>query len=145
MSLPRAEFFSPTDRGVACKTGEPYPEQWGDRWDLLMCKTADPIRRMWGGPLYTVCVYRSDAYNEHLIAIGRKVAKDSQHPKGNAADLQPRFATGRDTVLELHDMILRAYKVGQLPYLGGLGLYPDFVHIDTFKTPDGHLRRWNLR
>lgn len=145
MSLPKAEFFSPTDRGVACKTGEPYPVEWGDRWERLMVKTADPIRRMHGDVLYTVCVYRSHAYNDHLIAIGRQVAKDSQHPKGNAADLQPRLVVGRDTVLELHDMVLRAHAVGQLPFLGGLGLYPTFIHVDTHKAADGHLRRWSLR
>ena len=41
-----------------------------------------------------------------------------------------------------HSMIRRAWSEGQLPELGGLGLYETFVHVDVFHAPDGHLREW---
>ena len=31
---------------------------------------------------------------------------------------------------------------GELPELGGLGLYEGRVHVDVFRAADGHLREW---
>lgn len=143
--LPQAQFFGASE--FDCHDGTPYPPAWDDRYTLLALRLCDPIRRMWGGPLAVISGYRSPAYNEGLIRDGHHPAADSQHMLGNAADLRPVAVGGRDTVLELHGMILRAYRAGQLPQLGGLGLYPswEWVHVDTGKALDGHLRRWNMR
>lgn len=145
LALPASQFFAPSE--FACHDGTPFPAAWDDRWTLLVLRLCDPVRRLWGGPLTVVSGYRSQAYNDSLIRAGHHPAADSQHIEGHAADLRPAPVDGRDTVLEFHDMILRAYEVGQIPQLGGLGLYPasQWVHIDTFKAPDGHLRRWNMR
>lgn len=143
--LPLSQFFAPEE--FKCHDGTPYPLAWDDRWTSLVLGLCDPIRRMWGGPLSVVSGYRTAAYNAGLIADGHNPASQSQHINGQAADLRPAPVAGRDTVLELHDMILRAQQVGQLPGLGGLGLYGPsaWVHVDTFRAPDGHLRRWNMR
>ncbi|HXU04369.1 MAG TPA: D-Ala-D-Ala carboxypeptidase family metallohydrolase [Polyangia bacterium] len=143
-TLPPSQFFDPKE--FACRDGTWYPEAWTDRWALLsgLC---DDVRRIWGGPLLVVSGYRTQIYNDKLLASGHHPAANSEHIQGNAADLRPVQIPGRDTVLELHEMILRAYDVGQLPTLGGLGLYgPDaWIHVDTMKAADGHLRRWSLR
>jgi uncharacterized protein YcbK (DUF882 family) len=138
-----AAFFKPSE--LACKDGTPYPPAWGERHHRLVILTADPIRRMWGGPLVVVSCYRTPEYNDALEKAGHHVASSSQHVTGNAVDLQPRAVAGMDTVLDLHDMVLRAHAVGQLPELGGLGLYDGWIHVDTHKAADGHLRRWNMR
>ncbi len=146
LPLPESQFFKPAE--FACHDGTPYPVAWDDRWTLLVLRLCDPIRRMWGAPLTVVSGYRSQAYNDSLIRAGHHPAADSQHIQGMAADLRPGPLEGdRDAVLELHDMILRAHDVGQLPQLGGLGLYPpgEWVHVDILKATDGHLRRWSMR
>jgi len=139
--LPESEFFKPSE--LACKDGTPYPEAWFDRYTILVLKLADPIRRLWAGPLLVVSGYRTQAYNDGLIKEGHHPASQSQHIEGRAMDIAPLNATPQ-LVEELHDRILDAYLYHQLPYLGGLGLYPGWVHIDTAKSSDGHLRRWNI-
>jgi uncharacterized protein YcbK (DUF882 family) len=141
-TLPVSQFFTPAE--FACRDGTWYPEEWAGRWALLtgLC---DAIRRMYGAPLTVVSGYRTQEYNDSLLASGHHPAANSQHIEGMAADLAPGHIEGRDPVGELHAMVLRAYEVGQLPDLGGLGIYPDWIHCDTFKAPDGHLRRWSTR
>lgn len=136
--------FSPEE--FKCHDGTPFPEDWGDRWDALAA-LCEAVRALWGGPLVVVSGYRTEAYNASLLAEGHHPASQSYHIQGQAADLRPEPEFGRDTVLELHNTILAAQEAGNLPTLGGLGLYPpaQWVHIDTFKAPDGHLRRWSLR
>ena len=143
MSLPVSQFFVPAE--FACRDGTFYPEEWDARWTLLVLKLCDPIRRMWGSPLTVVSGYRTQAYNDSLLASGHHPAANSQHINGMAADLSPGHIEGRDSVSELHEMVLRSYDVGQLPQLGGLGIYPTWIHVDVFHAPDGHLRRWDMR
>jgi uncharacterized protein YcbK (DUF882 family) len=70
--------------------------------------------------------YRSRRYNEYLRCSGHCVAKESLHLKGLAVDFSIPGARTRD--------ISRASK--RLA-AGGVGKYPDFVHIDT-----GRVRCW---
>ena len=145
MLTPTAHF---TPAEFACKSGDPYPEEWGDRWTALsgLCEA---IREAWNGPLEVVSGYRTAAYNASLLAEGHHPASQSWHIQGYAADLKPSRAPapGEDLVLHLHDMVLRLHEAGDLPALGGLGLYPanQWVHVDLGHAPDGHLRRWSLR
>jgi uncharacterized protein YcbK (DUF882 family) len=70
--------------------------------------------------------YRSPTYNELLRRQGRGVASGSLHLKGLAID----FAVpgiGTDEVFE----VARSFR------RGGVGKYPDFVHIDS-----GRVRYW---
>jgi uncharacterized protein YcbK (DUF882 family) len=70
--------------------------------------------------------YRSPEYNEYLRRLGRHVAAGSLHMAGLAID----FAIGGIGMGEL----CRTAKVFAA---GGVGTYPDFVHIDV-----GRVRYW---
>ena len=143
MTLPASRFFGSEE--FRCKDSSPYPEAWPDRWATLSA-LCDAIRDAWGGPLVVVSGYRTDAYNKRLSATGHHVASSSQHVEGRAADLQPKFIqTVVTPVFALHEMILRLHQHGDLPTLGGLGIYDGWVHVDFFAAPDGHLRRWDQR
>jgi uncharacterized protein YcbK (DUF882 family) len=73
--------------------------------------------------------YRSDKYNLMLRKKGHAVARDSQHPLGNAVDF--RLAGVGTKAL---------YKFVRSLRLGGAGLYlhGGFVHADV-----GRVRTWN--
>lgn len=142
--LPDGRHFKASE--FASHDGEPYPEAWADRWSLLV-GLCDRIRDLWGGPLIVVSGYRTPEHNADLIAadLGRGahgVASSSQHLEGRAADL--RTTHGHQDVPQLKRVILTAWEDGKLPTLGGLGDYPEsnWIHIDVYRAPDGHLRRW---
>lgn len=142
--LPDGRHFKPAE--FSCHDGTPYPEDWEDRWALLVA-LCDKVRDLWGGPLIVVSGYRTPDWNHRLIEedAGRGVhgvASGSKHPEGEAADLEtPRGAVDEP---HLHRVVLTAYEDRKLPELGGLGSYPKsgWIHVDVFKAPDGHLRRW---
>ena len=143
--LKDGEFFS--SREFACHDGTPFPENWEMQWNALR-DLCDAIRRLWGGPLIVVSGYRTPEHNAKLLADDAAegvhgVASGSQHIIGNAADL--RTTRGAIDVPQLLRVILNAQQDGKLPELGGVGDYPQsgWVHCDTFKAPDGHLRRWH--
>ncbi len=129
----------------ASHDGVPYPEAWADRWAELI-ELCDAIRDAWGRPLYVVSGYRSPAHNQALIEAdeargSHQVASSSYHVEGMAADLRPETA---EEVPQLLALVLSLYQAGKLPQLGGCADYPRslWVHVDTGKAPDGHLRRW---
>ncbi|MBI5639340.1 MAG: DUF882 domain-containing protein [Nitrospirae bacterium] len=77
-------------------------------------------------PLKIISGYRSPDYNEYLRSLGRRVSKDSLHLKGLAVDFAvDGISTGRLSG------IARSFAAG------GVGRYPDFVHIDV-----GRVRYW---
>lgn len=113
----------------------PYPREWTkDRWTKL-AQTLQAIRDKLGKPIRISSGYRDPAYNK---AIGGK--PKSQHMEGRAADI----LVARTSMEVVHDLILEMYRKGELPYLGGLGWYPDhnppFVHVDV--RPTTKLIRW---
>jgi hypothetical protein len=79
--------------------------------------------------------------NDHLVAE----PTSSEHPRGRAADV-------RHVKLPPHvlfNLVIQLFQAGKLPQLGGIGLYPDFVHLDVRKRQgstgganDGHLAIW---
>jgi uncharacterized protein YcbK (DUF882 family) len=70
--------------------------------------------------------YRSRKYNEYLRCTGHCVAKESLHLQGLAVDFSiPGIRT--------RDISRTAKRLAA----GGVGKYPDFVHIDT-----GRVRCW---
>jgi hypothetical protein len=129
----------------ACKDGTPYPEAFADRWPALRI-LADAVRDLAGPDALGACLivsgYRTPEYNARLAvdSAAHQVASGSQHVEGRAADIRAIHLPAT----ELHRRVLGAYGRGGMPGLGGLGLYPrsNWVHVDTFKAPDGHLRRW---
>ena len=127
---------------LACHDGTPYPEQFADRLPELIL-LLDKCRMAIGCPVDVISGYRTPEYN-HTLSINsdaHQVASGSYHVQGQAADLRP---VGK-TVAELHSAIMELYLDDKLPELGGIGFYPvsGWVHVDTGKAPDGHLRRWN--
>jgi uncharacterized protein YcbK (DUF882 family) len=148
VNLPDGKWFYYAD--AACHDGTPYPEEYADEWNRLTIKTKDPIREEWGSPLIDVSVYRSPWYNRMLIKEDalrglHNVASSSTHVTGEASDIRPLRKPGEDRVLLLHAFVLAKWRRGELPELGGLGLYPDWIHVDVAKAADGHLRQWNTR
>jgi uncharacterized protein YcbK (DUF882 family) len=132
-----------------CKDGTPYPAEWIDSRLVVLCGMDEIIRHEAGDHAMTVlCGFRTPSYNGRLRARGLTgedhttgVATQSRHMFGDANDIS---IYGLKTA-DLHDLILVLYKSGKLPMLGGLGFYPGlgFCHVDLYKAPDGHLRRWN--
>jgi uncharacterized protein YcbK (DUF882 family) len=126
---------------LACHDGTPYPEYYQGRLVQLM-RLLDKIRERHGSALKVVSGYRTPAWNVRLSqdSTAHQVASGSQHVEGRAADLRPVAGT----VQVLHEQCLAMHAAGELDDLGGIGIYPEsgWVHVDTFKAPDGHLRRW---
>ncbi|MFO1090371.1 MAG: DUF882 domain-containing protein [Hyphomicrobiales bacterium] len=81
-------------------------------------------------PIYIICGYRSAETNLMLKRIGRHVATQSQHVRGNAIDM---FFP--DVPLE------KLRNSALVRQVGGVGYYPSsaggFVHIDS-----GNVRHW---
>lgn len=131
-----------TDAELACHDGTPYPDFYADRRVTLL-SMMNKIREAHGGPVQAVSVYRSPAYNARLAedSQAHQVASGSQHVQGRAADLRPVNGTCEDFYQE----IMALYRSGQLPELGGIALYPEsrWVHVDTHRADDGHLRTWH--
>ncbi len=73
--------------------------------------------------------YRSPAFNQHLKNTGHAVARESEHIRGNAADVH---------IDEITETALRDYA--QSLHCGGVGFYPslNFVHVDF-----GPERQWH--
>ncbi len=77
------------------------------------------------GPLKVHSGYRCTAHNKAVGGSPR-----SQHMLGRALDISsPTF-----TPLKLYQLIKRHWTLGQLPTLGGLGLYSWGVHIDVRRS-----------
>jgi hypothetical protein len=126
-----------------CKDGTPYPldlvEKDGTPYRisrlLKLCETLEVIREAAGGrPLRVTSGFRSLEYNRRLGS-----SDNSQHVKGRAADIQHPILTAG----ALHTLILKLYNAHKLPWLGGLGHYITFVHVDVRPRPeDNHLAQW---
>jgi len=90
----------------------------------LLCRVKErtaPSRQ-----LHIISGYRSREYNEYLRRTGHQVATESLHLQGQAVDF---IIPG-----------VRASKISRTAKrlkVGGVGRYPDFVHIDI-----GRVRYW---
>lgn len=141
--MPRdvTEHFSVEE--FACHSGEPYPSEWIDERLEPLCLTLEVIRSAAGDrPITVDSGYRTLAYDERLYEASAKdgsvaPASRSQHPQGRAGDIVHALLSP----LALHELILRLQQSGELPQLGGLGLYPRFVHVDV-RPWEGHLAQW---
>jgi len=119
----------------ACHDGTAVPEELVANVYKLVLEVLQPLRYMWAGPLIVICGYRTP---QHNVAVGG--ALGSAHLEAMAADIRPESAAAVDN---LHAMALANWTSGKLPALGGLGHYPErWIHVDTRKAADGHLRRW---
>jgi len=90
----------------------------------LLCAIKDRLAP--GKEITIISGYRSPEYNAYLRSIGRHVAAGSLHMAGLAID----FAIGGIGMGELG-------RTAKLFSAGGVGKYPEFVHIDV-----GRVRYW---
>lgn len=137
----------------ACHDGTPYPlaqvdgedpagRPWGESRLGPLCVVLEAVREAAGAPIVIDSGYRTLAYDQRLYDASAKnglVAKPegSQHPKGRAADIKCAALSPK----ALHALILDLYRAGKIPQLGGIGLYPTFVHVDV-RPHSGHLAQW---
>lgn len=145
-----------TESELACNDGTPYPfdkidqedihgRTWRESRALPLCETFETIRAAAGDePMEILSAFRTLAYDQRLYDADKglgNVAKPagSQHPKGRGLDVKHRHLSPR----ALFALILGLFQNGQLPHLGGVGLYPSFCHIDVRIRPaSGHLALW---
>lgn len=138
----RHEFRLPQSKAEEFGFSEtPYPEEWVASRLRPLCMALEVLRDALGGRAITpISGYRPREYDLRRIAAGRKgVSPDSQHHLGLAADIQVAGvdpARVRATAMRLHSTSAIT--------LGGLGLYPDFVHVDLRQLlqPGARLSLW---
>src|SRR5262249_32140175 len=126
-----SEFDQPSRHGFP---RVPYPERWIAMRLRPLCDALEVIRDALGGkPVHILSGYRTPPYNR---AVGGE--PQSQHMVGRAADI---IVDGW-AAEAVHATVLRLFRDGKIE-IGGLGLYPDFVHVDVRKPQqDGHLAQW---
>jgi len=121
--------FSPAE--FVCRDGTAYPSKWiGSRLARLIA-VLEVIRAAAGCRIFIVSGYRTEAYNRKIGG-----ARQSRHVTGEAADIRAEALNAAD----LHALILSLYNGGKLDDLGGLGAYPNWVHVDV--RDGARLVRW---
>ena len=91
------------------------------------------VREQWNRPIKILSGYRTPEYNARLHKRSKNVAKKSYHCLGMACDFRVRGVLHR----EVYETVDRLQRSKIIP-LGGLGLYPRWVHIDY----RGTIARW---
>lgn len=95
--------------------------------DAKLWSAMQKVRKKFGKPLIIESAYRSPAYNAALRKRSKGVAKHSQHMNCKAIDFRVPGVSMRT---------LQTY-VRSLSEIGGVGLYANWVHMDT-----GSVRNW---
>lgn len=98
--------------------------------DVRLMEFINLVQKRIGGrrDVYVVSGYRSPEYNDQLIRMGTRAARNSYHVLGQAVDVQ------------MHGVPLRTLREVALRLgCGGVGYYPrgKFVHLDS-----GPFRHW---
>ena len=109
-------YFSRVRNGV--RNSEPPREIWHSI--IPTFRILDKLREKIGRPIIISSTYRSPAYNR---TVGSTNA--SQHVRFTAVD----FSSPGATPAHLHSELLAMRNSGE--WVGGLGRYRTFVHIDT--------------
>ena len=122
------EYFEPEEFLVHCNVkpnSYPPSELWGRIDETAMI--LDVIRYEAKVPIRITSCYRNKEYNKKVGGT-----HFSRHLEFNAIDFQSDKMLAED----LHAIALRLRRAGK--FLGGLGKYSTFVHIDT----RGHNASW---
>ncbi|OGW38088.1 MAG: hypothetical protein A2Y97_00185 [Nitrospirae bacterium RBG_13_39_12] len=90
----------------------------------LLCDIKDAVDK--NGEINIISGYRSPVYNDFLIRNGRNVSKNSLHLKGLAIDFTINGVSNN-----------KLTRIAKSFSAGGVGKYPEFVHIDV-----GRSRYW---
>ena len=108
---------------------------------LLML--AEKVRELLKTPMIVTSCCRCAAHNADPDVKGSPTSKhicDEKTP-ARAMDFRPK-----DTPLIVaYNAIVKAWRDGRLTELGGIGIYDRWIHINTAKAADGHLRQWDNR
>lgn len=120
------EFAQPARHGFEA---EPYPEDWVDDRLIPLCAAIEMVRAKWNRKVTIVSGYRSPEYNSWLVKH-RGASPRSKHMEGIAADIQIEGVPSWK-VFQAAKKLRADYKAGRSAvWLGGIGLYPTFVHLD---------------
>jgi uncharacterized protein YcbK (DUF882 family) len=119
-------YFQRTRNGVS--NSAPPRKLWHRIVPTL--RIVDDLRTHFGKPITITSSYRSPAYNR---AVGSSNPADptalagsgSQHPRFAALDIQ----VSRTSPRAVYNKLLAWRRAGK--FVGGLGLYSTFVHVDT--------------
>ena len=117
-------------REFKCNDGTKVPQELFDNVKEL-AENLQVLRDYICETLHINSAYRHEAYNKKIGGSPK-----SQHLKAKASDLVSKSFTPKQLAARIKKLIL-AGKMKQ----GGVGIYPSFVHYDTFfngKNP----RRW---
>lgn len=95
-------------------------------WDGMLASlfVIEELRERFGGELNIISGYRAPLYN---TAIGG--ARRSQHMRYTAFDVAPK--SGKPEDVEKINKILRQMRDDEQLFVGGLGKYDNWIHIDT--------------
>lgn len=109
-----------SNTGVGLNT-DPPPELYQNVVPLV--NALDRIRKDLGAPVQLTSVYRNPAYNRHVGG-----APSSRHMKFDAADFRV-LGGGAGSSDRWSEVAKRLRRAGA--FRGGIGVYSNFVHIDT--------------
>ena len=111
----------------ACKGGMCCDNSMPGMDPFLMADVQE-MRNILAVPLEVRSGYRCRRHNRAVRGV-----EDSQHLLAKAIDLAPPLGYSIETMLQVVHSIPRLAA-------GGIGVYDDFIHVDT-----GHFRRWDNR
>lgn len=118
----------------ACHDGTPVPPELVPVVRLLVTSILQPIRDHFGKALYIISGYRTWQWNQKVGG-----AAQSTHLTAAGAD----FRVVGVSPEEVHKtMLSQRHNESELRILGGLGLYPGWVHADIRRVGD-RLRQWS--
>lgn len=113
-----------------CKDGSDIPNELLPNV-IELAKNLQVLRDYLKKPITINSGYRSPKYNAKIGGV-----KNSQHLKGKASDIVVKGMTPKEVALVIEGLIEQG-KMKQ----GGIGIYSNFTHYDTFF--DGkNKRRW---
>jgi hypothetical protein len=119
---------------AACHDGTPVPPELMPNARRLALMS-ERIRARWASSIIPISWYRTPAWN---LRVGG--ALRSRHMEADAMDARPADLADLPALVRCIEGMLAG---GELPELGGLGVYPAWVHLDTRPRPaSAHVARW---